>query len=119
MLRSSALLFLTLTVLKIDVSSENTFGFNFNPLVYKRKRRGPSMDLWVTPGKIGLREDFPLTLLWRRSLTYRTHYIGFISKSIDWFLYDRDLRHETVKQLFEIVLKDNFQLIYNIFLRFP
>ena len=28
---------------------------------------------------------------------YRNQSIGLLSKSVDWFLYDRDLRHERVK----------------------
>ena len=35
-----------------------------------------------------------LTLSWRRFLSYRNQSIDFQSKSINWFLYDRDLRHE-------------------------
>ena len=39
-----------------------------------------------------------LTLSWRRSLSYRNH---LLCKSVDWFLYDRDLCHE----------RDNFDTI--------
>ena len=35
-----------------------------------------------------------LTLLWRRSLSYRNQSIDLQSKSMDWFLYDSYLRHE-------------------------
>ena len=38
-----------------------------------------------------------LTLSWRRSLSYRNQSIDIQSTPIDWFLYDRDLRHERVK----------------------
>ena len=38
-----------------------------------------------------------LTLSWRRSLSYRNQSIDLQSKSFDWFLYDRDLRHERIK----------------------
>ena len=31
------------------------------------------------------------------SLSYRNQPIDLQSKSMDWFLYDRDLRHERVK----------------------
>ena len=31
------------------------------------------------------------------SLSYRNQSIDLQSKSVDWFLYDRDLRHERVK----------------------
>ena len=37
-----------------------------------------------------------LTLSWRRSLSYRNQPIDFLSKSMDWLLYDRDHRHERV-----------------------
>ena len=35
-----------------------------------------------------------LILSWRRSLSYRNEFINLLCKSMDWFLYDRDLRHE-------------------------
>ena len=38
-----------------------------------------------------------LALSWRRSLSYRNQSIDVLCKSIDWFLYHRDLRHERVK----------------------
>ena len=38
-----------------------------------------------------------LTLSCRRSLPYRNHIIDLQRKAMDWFLYDRDLRHERVK----------------------
>ena len=38
-----------------------------------------------------------LTLSRRRSLSYRNKAIDLQSKSMDWFLYDRNLRHERVK----------------------
>ena len=40
-----------------------------------------------------------LTLLWQRSLSYRHRSINLQSKSMDWNLYDRDLRPERVKCL--------------------
>ena len=40
-----------------------------------------------------------LTFSWRRSLSYRNQFIDLQGKSVDWFLYDRDLRHERVKKL--------------------
>ena len=36
------------------------------------------------------------TLSWRRSLSYRNQSIDLHRKSMDWFLYDRELRHERV-----------------------
>ena len=35
-----------------------------------------------------------ITFSWRRSLSYRNQSIDLQSKSMDWFLYDKDLRHE-------------------------
>ena len=37
-----------------------------------------------------------LTLSWRGSWSYRSHSINLHCKSMDWFLYDRDLRYERV-----------------------
>ena len=37
-----------------------------------------------------------LTLSWRRPLSYRNQSIDLQSKSMDWFLYDNNLRHEKV-----------------------
>ena len=39
-----------------------------------------------------------LTLSWQRSLSYRSQIIDLQTKSVDWFLFDRDLRHERVIQ---------------------
>ena len=40
---------------------------------------------------------FSLTLSWRRPLSYWNQSIDLQSKSMDWFLYDNGLRHESVK----------------------
>ena len=48
---------------------------------------------------INLWKDYVLTPSWRRSLSCRNQLIDFPSKSMEWFLYDRDLRHERVKHL--------------------
>ena len=34
-----------------------------------------------------------LTFSWRKSLSYRNEAIDLQGKSMDWFLYDKDLRH--------------------------
>ena len=39
---------------------------------------------------------FWLTLSWWRFLSYRTQSIDLWCKSMDWFIYDRDLRHDRV-----------------------
>ena len=41
-----------------------------------------------------------LTLSWPRCLLFRYQSIDLLCKSMDWFLYDRDLRHERVKELY-------------------
>ena len=41
-----------------------------------------------------------LTLSWWRSLSNRNQSIDLQSKSMNWFLYDRDLRHEKVNIIF-------------------
>ena len=41
-----------------------------------------------------------LTLSGRRTLLYRNQSIYLLYKLMDWFLYDRDLRHERVKLFF-------------------
>ena len=40
-----------------------------------------------------------LTLSWRTSLSYRNQSINLLCKSMDWFLYGRDLRHEQVNYI--------------------
>ena len=39
-----------------------------------------------------------LTLSRRRPLSYRNQSIDLLLKSVDWFLYDNDLRHKRVKK---------------------
>ena len=46
-------------------------------------------------------EYWLLTLSWRRSFSFRNQSIDFQSKSMDWFIYDRDLCHERVKGLIQ------------------
>ena len=41
-----------------------------------------------------------LTLAWRGSPSYRNQSTDLQSKSLEWFLYDRDLRHERVKDMY-------------------
>ena len=40
-----------------------------------------------------------LNLLWQRFLSYRNQSIDLQRKPIDWFLYERDIRQERVKEL--------------------
>ena len=50
-------------------------------------------------GLVRLHQINTLTLLWWRSLSYRNQFINLLCKSMDWFLYDRDLRHKRVKNI--------------------
>ena len=52
----------------------------------------------------------PLTFSWRRFLSYKNHSIDLRSKSKNWFLYDKDLRHEIIKLLKSSNDKNGFVL---------
>ena len=56
------------------------------------------LTVWCTPSVSvdAVWVSFMLTLSWRRFLSYRNQSIDLLSKSVDWFLYDRNLRHERV-----------------------
>ena len=64
--------------------------------------------------KILLHGPEALILSWRRSLSYRHQSIGLQSKSMDWFLYDRDLCRERVN--FQLVMRRVY--IIQLFLYF-
>ena len=46
-----------------------------------------------------------LTLSWRKSLSNRNQPIDLPYKSVDWFLHDRDFRHEIVKNQLSLTIK--------------
>ena len=50
----------------------------------------------VTLGRVWMIRSLALNLSWRNSVSYRNQSIDLICKSMDWFLYDRKLRHERV-----------------------
>ena len=54
---------------------------------------------------------FTLTLSWQRLLSYRNQSIDLPSKSMYWFLYDRDLCHGRVRDAF----KNSFLILVDIF----
>ena len=56
------------------------------------------MGTWNVKGLQRYLPLFTLTLSRRRSLSYRNQFIDLQSKSVDCFLYDRDLRHYRVHQ---------------------
>ena len=53
-----------------------------------------------------------ITLLWRRSISFRNQSIGLHSKSVDWFLYDRDLCQERVNWMKCIFLSLNSTIFF-------
>ena len=53
-----------------------------------------------------------LTLSWRAPLYYKNQSIDLQSKSMDWFLYDNDLRHEGLKTFATQVFSCKFCKIY-------
>ena len=55
-------------------------------------------------------EFWSLTFSWWRLLSYRNQSIDFFRKSVDWFLYDNGLRHES----FNRHLESNDLLFVNI-----
>ena len=50
-----------------------------------------------------------LILSWRRSLSYRNRPINLRSKSMDWFLFDKDLRHERFKRPLRYCFRARFR----------
>ena len=46
-----------------------------------------------------------LTLLWRRSTSYRNQSINLLCKPMVGFLYDRDIRHKKVKTLIRLQIR--------------
>ena len=43
-----------------------------------------------------------LTLSWRKSFPYRNQSIDLLCKSMEWFLYDRDIVVDQAKKLFQM-----------------
>ena len=48
-------------------------------------------------GRSILKTKALLTLSWQRTLSYRNQSIDLLCRSMDWFLYDNVLGHESVK----------------------
>ena len=53
-----------------------------------------------------------LTFSWRRCLSYRNQFIDLLCKSMFWFLYDRHLRHERVRESIYVARASLFSLDY-------
>ena len=62
----------------------------------KKAMNAPEVSLGQSFKK-GYARGLSLTLSLLRSLSYRNQFIDFQSKSMDWFLYDRELCHERAK----------------------
>ena len=54
---------------------------------------------WIISSHHEVINGSPLTLSWRRSLSYRNQSTDFQNKLMDWFLHDRVHRHERVNQM--------------------
>ena len=54
-------------------------------------------EVYLRSCQTSIPEFFWLTFNYQCSLSYRNQSINLQSKLMDWFLYDRDLRHEQVK----------------------
>ena len=55
---------------------------------------------WVNEN-LSLPEENTFSLSWRMSLSYRNQSIDLHSKSMDWFLYDRDHRYERLNNKYK------------------
>ena len=44
----------------------------------------------------------------KEDLSYRNQSINLLCKSIDWFLYDRDVRHERVNSTFTVFAPNEY-----------
>ena len=47
--------------------------------------------------RMQMEETVSINIPWCRSLSYKNQSTEWLRKSMDWFLYDRDLCHERVK----------------------
>ena len=65
---------------------------------------------WSFPWRISLNVSR------RRSLSYRNESIDLQNKSMDWFLYDKDLRHERVNKCEGILLKLYFYIVLYVYI---
>ena len=54
-----------------------------------------------------------LNLSWRRSLLYRNQSIDLQNKSMDWFLYEKNLCHERVDALLLVSIQWDIFLDYD------
>ena len=63
---------------------------------------------WYSETLLGFRA---LTLLRRRYLSYRNQSIDLLCKPMDWFLYDWDLRHESVNKINQEMVQE-IHIIY-------
>ena len=54
---------------------------------------------WIISSHHEVINSSPLSLSWRRSLSYRNQSIGLQNKLMDWFLYDKVHCHERVNQM--------------------
>ena len=72
---------------------------------------------WVNDNSLHKKWSFPLTLSWWRTLSYINQFTDLKGKSIDKFLFGRDLRHERVKDFSIYVTKPAVSLIPSFFVQ--
>ena len=92
-------------------TSENRRCFMFSEGIKKHWQPWVKVDFQV----VFVHEVRLLTLSRRRPLSYIKKSIDMLSKKMDWFLYDRDLRHERVKGLFSTLYLSLFWWNLTIF----
>ena len=71
---------------------------------------------WLVPTWNSTLGKNGLTLSRRRSLSYRNQSINLLRKSMDWFLYDKGLRHERVNIMLFFLNKCTFCNKYEPFI---
>ena len=80
-----------------DIKLTVTLMVEFTRILLKKELFWMLPGVKATPPDIIIHHTYlPLTLLWRRPLSYRNQSIDLLCKSMDWFLCDRDLHHERV-----------------------
>ena len=82
-----------------DWANQIIYSTNQQPIAHLNSRKERK---WFSPSSMKLSFFAEIFILyffnsWRKSPSYRNQSIDFLCKSVDWFLYDRDLRHERVK----------------------
>ena len=76
-------------ILLIDSILKSSCCLNFNETLFSQTN--------ITVANSAEEPFLILSISWRRFLSYRNQSTDFFCESMDWFLYDRNLRHERVE----------------------